>query len=156
MGPTFHVVSPADPAAVAAMSRYVTELAGRFPGGFEPGPDDPDAASLAPPTGVFVVATSAGEPVACGGVRVLGEGPEAGAGEIKRMWVDPGWRGTGLGSRMLAHLEERAAALGCGRVCLDTNATLVEAIAMYERRGYDRVERYNDNPYAQAFFAKDL
>ena len=25
--------------------------------------------------------------------------------EIKRMWVDPGWRGAGLGSRLLRHLE---------------------------------------------------
>lgn len=155
-GPAIRVVPPDDPVAVRAVASYVAELDDRFPGGFEPAPNDPDAASLAPPTGVFVVATSAGEPVACGGVRVLDDGPEAGSAEIKRMWVHPDRRGTGLGSRMLAHLEERAAALGCGRVCLDTHATLVEAIAMYERRGYDRVERYNDNPYAQAFFAKDL
>ena len=27
---------------------------------------------------------------------------------------------------------------------------------MYERAGYARIERYNDNPYAQAWFEKDL
>ena len=39
---------------------------------------------------------------------------------------------------------------------LDTNGTLVEAIAMYERAGYHHIERYNDNPYAQAWFEKSL
>ena len=28
--------------------------------------------------------------------------------------------------------------------------------AMYERAGYRSIERYNDNPYAERWFAKDL
>ena len=59
-------------------------------------------------------------------------------------------------ARMLRHLEALAAERGFTRVVLDTNATLVEAIAMYERAGYTRIERYNSNPYAEAFFAKPL
>lgn len=39
---------------------------------------------------------------------------------------------------------------------LDTNESLVEAIAMYERAGYQQIERYSDNPYAHHWFAKDL
>ena len=107
---------------------------------------------MAPGAGAFVVATSDGEPVACGGVQAL----EPGVGEIKRMWVHPGWRGAGLGSRLLRHLEQVAAELGHTTVRLDTNGTLVEAIAMYERAGYRHIERYNDNPYAQAWFEKSL
>jgi ribosomal protein S18 acetylase RimI-like enzyme len=72
------------------------------------------------------------------------------------MWVDDAWRGCGLGRRMLTALEEAARDLGYREVRLDTNATLVEAIAMYEHAGYRRIERYNDNPYAQAWFAKRL
>jgi GNAT superfamily N-acetyltransferase len=72
------------------------------------------------------------------------------------MWVHPDWRGAGLGSRMLRHLEDRARDLGHRRVVLDTNATLVEAIEMYRKAGYQPVERYNDNPYAQAWFAKTV
>jgi hypothetical protein len=49
-----------------------------------------------------------------------------------------------------------SAGLGHTVVRLDTNATLTEAIAMYERAGYLSIQRYNDNPYAQAFFEKDL
>jgi len=146
-------VDPADPAAVEAVGHYFAELDHRFPTGFDPGDAaHTDAVAMGPDAGVFVVATSDGRPVACGGVQEVG----ATTGEIKRMWVDPDWRGAGLGSRMLRHLEAEAARLGHRRVCLDTNGTLLEAIAMYERAGYTRVERYNDNPYAQAWFAKDL
>ena len=111
-----------------------------------------DDEAMAPDAGAFVVATSDGEPVACGGVQALGPA----TGEIKRMWVHPGWRGAGLGSRLLRHLEQVTVELGHGEVKLDTNGTLVEAIAMYDRAGYRRIGRYNDNPYAQAWFAKRL
>jgi DNA-binding MarR family transcriptional regulator/GNAT superfamily N-acetyltransferase len=146
-------VPPTDPAAAAAVGRYFAEIDAKFPEGFDPGDAaQADADAMSPPAGVFVVATSDGEPVACGGVQSL----DAGTAEIKRMWVHPDWRGAGLGSRMLRHLEDCARDLGHRRVCLDTNGTLVEAIAMYARAGYLSVERYNDNPYAQAWFAKDL
>lgn len=137
-------VEPTDPAAVDAAGRYFAELDRRFPHGFDPG--EPDHA------GTFLLATSDGRPVAYGGVRAL----SAETGEIKRMWVHEDWRGAGLGSRMLRELEALAVRLGHRRVVLDTNGTLTEAIAMYGRSGYRTIERYNDNPYAEAFFEKDL
>ncbi len=79
-----------------------------------------------------------------------------GVAEIKRMWVHPDWRGAGLGSRLLRDLEQLAARLGHDVVRLDTNGTLTEAIAMYERAGYRQIDRYNDNPYAEAWFEKRL
>lgn len=146
----FREVASDDPAAREATRRYFAELDERFPGGFDPGgPDAPE------PGATYLVATSDGAPVAYGGIRPL---PAAGEGtaEIKRMWVDGDWRGAGLGARMLRQLEELARAQGYARVVLDTNGTLREAIAMYERSGYERIARYNDNPYAEAFFAKSL
>lgn len=143
---TIHLreVDPDDPVGRTAAGRYFAELDRRFPGGFDPGEPDRE--------GRFLLATSAGRPVAYGGVRDLPDG----SAEIKRMWVDDAWRGAGLGSRMLRELEALAVRLGHDRVVLDTNRTLVEAIAMYERAGYRPVPRYNDNPYAQAWFAKTL
>jgi DNA-binding MarR family transcriptional regulator len=137
-------VPPTDPMAQQAAGHYFTELDRRFPHGFDPG--EPDHA------GTFVVATSDGRPVAYGGVRTV----DPATGEIKRMWVHDDWRGAGLGSRMLRHLEDLAGRLGHTRVVLDTNGTLREAIAMYERAGYTRIARYNDNPYAEAWFEKAL
>jgi GNAT superfamily N-acetyltransferase len=143
--------APSDPRAVAAMSAYFAEIGERF--GFEPGEAwEHDAASMAAPDGFFVVATSDGEPVACGGVQQLPDG----AAEVTRMWVHGDWRGAGLGARLLRHLEDLARARGHAVVRLDTNDTLVEAIAMYERAGYRPIERYNDNEWARCWFEKRL
>lgn len=138
-----------EPVALEAVGRYYEELAARFPDGFEPGPTSLD-------DGVFVVATSDGEPVACGGVQPLGTMDGHATGEVKRMWVHPGWRGAGLGARMLRHLEDVARELGHARVVLDTSDRLTEAVAMYERAGYASVPAYNDNPYAGFWFSKEL
>lgn len=146
-------VDPRSAVARAAVGQYFAELDARFHTGFDVAAAesddqaDPDLHAVR-----FVVATSDGEPVACGGVREL----EPGIGEIKRMWVHGGWRGAGLGSRLLRHLEAVSSSMGHRVVRLDTNGTLTEAIAMYERAGYRAIGRYNDNPYAQAFFEKDL
>jgi DNA-binding MarR family transcriptional regulator/GNAT superfamily N-acetyltransferase len=170
---------PTDPASLVArdvVGRYFAEIGRRF--GFEAsGETEKDALLLVPPTGVFVVAVSDGEPVACGGLQTLDilaggslgggpltDGPLADGpltdgqrvGELKRMWVHDDWRGAGLGSRLLRHLEDHARALGHGAVRLDTNAALAEAISMYQRAGYRAIARYNDNPWATHFFEKRL
>jgi DNA-binding MarR family transcriptional regulator/predicted GNAT family acetyltransferase len=147
----FVQVDPADPAALAAVAAYIGELAERFPGGFDPGPPA-DPGAFTPPNGRFFVAASDGDAIACGGVQRIGDG----VAEIKRMWVDPAWRGRGIATRLLAHLERTAAADGFGVVRLDTNPVLVEAIAMYRRAGYREIPRYNDNPYARLWFEKAL
>ena len=146
-------VDPGSPTARDAVGQYFAELDARFPAGFDVAAAEAD--DLADPelhTVRFLVATSDGAPVACGGVREL----EPGVGEIKRMWVHGGWRGAGLGARLLRHLEGVAVTMGHREVRLDTNGTLTEAISMYDRAGYRRIERYNDNPYAEAFFVKHL
>ena len=147
----FREVHPAQAMAREAVSAYFAEIGRRF--GFDPdGEADKDAGLLVPPAGVFVVAVSDGVPVACGGLHTIGEG----VGELKRMWVHDDWRGAGLGSRLLRHLEGEARALGHGIVRLDTNEALTEAISMYQRAGYLPVDRYNDNPWATHFFEKTL
>lgn len=146
-------VDPRSPDAQAAMRAYFDELDERFPDGFDPGDSlTADAPHFDPPRGVFVVARSSRVAVGCGGLQRLGDD----VGEIKRMWVAPAVRGQGFAGRLLADLEARASAIGYSVIRLDTNASLVEAIAMYERRGYVAIDRYNDNPYAQHWFEKRL
>ena len=149
----FARVDPRSAEAQAALDRYFAELDERFRSGFNAetgGADDVDG--MRPPVGAFVLVRSDDVTVGCGGVHHI----DGRTGEIKRMWIDPAWRGLGLGRRLLAHLEEVARELGRRRVILDTNETLAEAIRMYERAGYHRIERYNDNPYAHHWFAKAL
>ncbi|UDY24881.1 GNAT family N-acetyltransferase [Nocardioides sp. Kera G14] len=149
-------VDPADPRAREAMDRYYAEIDARFPNGFDPGPhSEADDATLRPPDGVWLIAVRDGELLAGGGVRTFsGETPPY--AEIKRVWVSPDARGLGLGRRMMAELERNCAELGFATARLDTNEALPEAIAMYEKTGWTRIERYNDNPYPTHFYEKRL
>jgi DNA-binding MarR family transcriptional regulator/GNAT superfamily N-acetyltransferase len=151
-GAVFEEVDPAGPEARAALDRYYAELDARFPTGFDPGDPSASAAGLRPPAGVFLLVRVEGEVVGCGGVQRVDDG----TGEVKRMWIDPAWRGAGLARRLLDRLEEAARDLGRSRVVLDTNDTLTDAIALYESSGYRSVPRYNANPFAQRWYAKDL
>lgn len=148
---TFDTVDPRSDDALRSMEHYFAELQQRFPTGFEAGDTlVADAPGFRAPTGAFLVAHTDADPIACGGLQQVDDD----TAEIKRMWVDPGWRGIGLGNRTLRHLEGLAADLGYHRIILDTNSTLTEAISMYERAGYHSIERYNDNPYALRWFEK--
>jgi DNA-binding MarR family transcriptional regulator len=146
-------IAPEDPSSADArwcLGHYYAELAERFEEGFEPDPPPP-AADLTPPAGVFLVARLNGQPAGCGALLTL----EPGTGEIKRMWVDRPHRGLGLGVRLLHALEAQAGALGHTRVRLDTNRAL-GAKNMYRANGYSDIERYNDNPYADYWFEREL
>ena len=81
---------------------------------------------------------------------------DATTAEIKRMWVAPEARGLGIARRLLEALEDQARGAGMKRLVLDTNRSLLEAQAMYRKAGYRARERYNDNPYADFWFEKDL
>jgi len=98
------------------------------------------------------VAVRQGEPVGCGALKLHGPGPA----EIKRMWVSPAVRGLGLGRRLLGELETRAASAGASATRLETNRSLVEAVAMYRTAGYREVPAFNDEPYADHWFEKSL
>jgi ribosomal protein S18 acetylase RimI-like enzyme len=155
------VVGPCDPAhrhARSSLDAYYGELDARFDGGFDIARANPDALSdLVLPNGVLLVATLSGRPVGCGVLRHHDlHGAVPAWSEIKRLWVSPSVRGAGLGRRLLAELEERAAAAGAPVVRLDTNRALTEAIAMYRALGYREIPPFNDNPYAHHWFEKRL
>ena len=145
-------VDPASSEVRQCLERYVAELVERFDEGFDPDSMATDAADLTPPQGAFLVARLDGEPVACGAVRTW----SAGVAELKRMWVAREARGSGLGSRMLEALEREAAALGLGTVRLETNLALEEAQAMYRAHGYEEIEPFSGDPYADLGFERDL
>lgn len=107
---------------------------------------------LAPPHGAWLVGWRGDEAVACGGVRLLS--PEV--AEVKRMYVDPSARGGGLARRLVARLEEEAAALGARVVRLDTGREMAPAVALYRSSGYREVDDYNGNPDAGWWFEKSL
>jgi DNA-binding MarR family transcriptional regulator/GNAT superfamily N-acetyltransferase len=149
-------IEPASPdSAEAAMclDAYFAELNKRFETGFDPGKGGPSSGtSAAPHILSFLLARLDDRPVGCGVLQRL----DARTGEIKRMWVAPDARGLGIARRLLEALEKAAQEAGLRRVRLDTNGTLAEAQALYRKAGYREIERYNDNPYADFWFEKEL
>lgn len=150
------VVEIADPASDesrACIDAYLREIDARFDSGFDPtlGPSA-DPRELTPPSGVFVLARVDGNPVGCGALKVIGNK----TGEIKRMWVAPDARGLGIAQRLLDALEQHATGMRLHTLRLDTNRSLTEARALYANNGYREIERYNDNPYADHWFEKQL
>jgi ribosomal protein S18 acetylase RimI-like enzyme len=146
-------VDPEHPDARQCVRAYFTELARRSGGRFDPATSvvvEPD--QVRPPAGIVLVAYLRSEPVGCGAVKQT-DGPAA---EIKRMWVSEQARGLGIGRRLLAELEARAAAGGAARVRLDTSALLHEAIAMYRSAGYVEVPAFTAEPFADHWFEKTL
>ena len=144
---------PRHPEARRAVRAYVTELAQRFDGGFDPALSISAAdQEISPPAGLFLMADLHGDPVGCGALKFHPGGPA----EIKRMWVAPGVRGLGLGRRLLAELEAHAAARGVRTLRLETNRALAEAISLYRSAGYREVAAFNDEPYAHHWFEKTL
>jgi GNAT superfamily N-acetyltransferase len=92
--------------------------------------------------------------VGCIALRPLPQLAEA--GEVKRLYVRPEMRGRKIADRLLEALEEYAAEFGYRTLYLDTKDDLLAAIKFYERHGYERCERYNDNPQATIFMRKGL
>ena len=144
---------PRQPDARSCLRAYFDELARRFDDGYDPGRGvSATDEEMTPPAGLFLLATLHHEPVGCGALKFHAGEPA----EIKRMWVAPSARGLGLGRRLLAELEARAAANHASTVRLETNGNLTEAISMYRSAGYSEVEPFNDEPYAHFWFEKSL
>ncbi|HEY7137822.1 MAG TPA: GNAT family N-acetyltransferase [Acidimicrobiia bacterium] len=130
-----------DPAGAALVAALLRELYDRYG---EEDPDAPDPHDLAPPDGAFLVARVDGRPVGCGALKRLDDG----LGELKRMYVVPDARRSGVAAELLRVLEARAWALGYRRLRLETGVRQPEAIALYERFGYARIANYP--PYEHA------
>jgi DNA-binding MarR family transcriptional regulator/GNAT superfamily N-acetyltransferase len=144
---------PLSPDGRSCLKAYFAELGRRFDAGFQEahshaGEDD----DLRPPQDVFLVARLRGEPVGCGGLKLRDGAPA----ELRRMWVADGVRGLGIGRRLLAELERRAAERSARLIRLETNRSLTEAIALYRAAGYREIPAFNDEFYAHHWFEKEL
>jgi DNA-binding MarR family transcriptional regulator/GNAT superfamily N-acetyltransferase len=147
-------VDPASPEAQRCLRAYVAELNRRAPDrGFDPSQGaTAEPHEVRPPHGAFVVVSLRGEPVGCGAVKHH----PGGVSDLKRMWIAEPARGLGLGRRLLEHLEDLARAHGSTTAHLETSDVLPEAIALYRSAGYAEVAPFNDEPFADRWFAKPL
>jgi putative acetyltransferase len=107
-----------------------------------------------PPAGCLLIARQEG-----GAIGVIGMKPLApGIAEIKRLYVLPEARGTGLGRTLAERAIAEARAKDYERVRLDTHRpSMAAAIALYRKLGFVEIPPYGPNPDGQfAFFEKRL
>jgi len=109
-------------------------------------------AELSPPGGAFMVGYDGETPVCCGGVKRLDEG----TCEIKKMYVVPERRGTGVARKLLHALEAKARELGYSTARLDTGPKQLSARGLYEDEGYAEIADFNGNPVAVFWAEKPL
>ena len=132
---TFRALPYDDPLAQFLVERVQQEYVQRYGG-----PDEAavDPGEFLPPRGLFLVAEVDGAPAGCGAWR----GIEPGVAEIKRVYVEPGFRRRGLAQEVVARLERGAATAGHRTVVLNTGDRQPEAIALYADAGYRPVTGY--------------
>ncbi len=124
----------ADPDSESLRAEQQREISERYgTPDSEPGPK-PTADDMT----VFLVAYRDGEPVGCGGLRAI----DGAHGEVKRMFVRPTQRGTGVSTAILVALEGEARGRGWDRLVLETGTEQPEAMRFYEREGYQRVPNF--------------
>ena len=62
--------------------------------------------------------------------------------EIKRVWVEPKYRGRHIATRMMNMLEARARELNYQRIILQTRLIMKDAVCLYQSRGYRQIPNY--------------
>jgi GNAT superfamily N-acetyltransferase len=151
-------VPVSDPDAVAILRDYMEELSTRYYGRQATEAEIEEALAMEPgdglvsPTGAFLLGRRDDAVAGCVGTQVV----EPGVTRLTKMYVRPAHRGSGAAPRLVAAAEDAARGLGSRLMRLDTRHDLVEARALYARAGYAEVEPFNDDKFAEHWFAKPL
>ena len=95
------------------------------------------------PRGRLLLATVDGEPAGCVALRPMPDG----ACELKRLFVRPAFRSTGLGRELMDRILAEARGIGYRQMRLDTIVGQMDkAIAMYRRYGFKEIEPHGGHP----------
>jgi putative acetyltransferase len=85
-----------------------------------------------------VLAYDNGKAIGCGAIKKF----DPTAMEIKRMYILPEYRKRGIASSILSELERWARELSYRRCLLETGRRQPEAISLYEKGGYKKIDNY--------------
>ena len=140
------------PVSTALVADYVSEIRSMYPKWSPNVPPRMTGQDVEPPTGRWLLAYRHGRAVGCAGLKRIDEQ----TAEIKRIYVVPGARGTGVSRALLEHLERAARDAGYQAVRLDTGAKQPASVALFSSSGYQPIADYNGNPVAAYWFEKRL
>jgi ribosomal protein S18 acetylase RimI-like enzyme len=98
----------------------------------------------APPEGELLLAKRGDHVLGCIGLKPLVPPDVA---EIKRLFVRPQARGTGVGKALVEAAIKTAQALGYREIKLDTLPEMTGAIALYKRFGFAPIPPCGSHPY---------
>jgi putative acetyltransferase len=116
---------------------------------------DAEVASLpgnyAPPRGAMLLARQAGSDdfLGCVALRPVPNRPDL--CEMKRLYVRPGGRGSGLGRTLALAVMAEACRLGYRRICLDTLPGMTAAQALYRALGFRHTGVTKTEPHLLLF-----
>lgn len=97
----------------------------------------------APPGGELLLAKRGDHVLGCIALKAL----EPGVAEIKRLFVRPQARGTGIAKALVEAAIATAQKLGYGEIKLDTLPEMTAAIALYKSFGFVPIPPYGSHPY---------
>jgi len=106
-----------------------------------------------PPTGELWLLQANEQFVGCAALRQL----DKHTCELKRMFIQPAFRGLHLGEQLMEVALETAHKLGYTSIKLDSLRRLVPAVKLYLRYGFTEIHPYNFNPEEDVvYFEKKL
>lgn len=92
-----------------------------------------------PPRGALLIAQAGPDVAGCVALRPL----DAHCGEMKRLYVRPAHRKSGLGKRLVEAVIDAARVAGYRELRLDTLPGMASAQALYHRLGFIEIPPYN-------------
>jgi GNAT superfamily N-acetyltransferase len=106
-----------------------------------------DLNEFRPPRGIFLVARADTHPAGCVGVRSISD-PASHLGEVKRLWVRPDLRCSGVAAALMETIEVRARVAGYVRLFLETGNAQPEAQALYEKLNWQPVDDFPEGAFS--------
>ena len=104
------------------------------------------------PTGVLLLAMDGERTAGCAALRELGADERGRICEMKRLYVRPTYRGTGLGRELAGRVVEEGRRLGYAAMRLDTSGDMAAAIRVYTALGFQPIAKYNNDPLEDTLF----